>query len=297
MRKPLFLFALIAFAGCVKLDDNLYNKDNTIQSYQRDEYTGETDFILDSSYTIPASLIHEFTLQSQTSAESKATTIYATYIGDLSTISADTVIMYCHGNKWHMDFYWQRAKLLANVGGKSRFGVLMIDYRGYGLSEGDPTEEGMYADVDAALAWLRQNGLTGNRLIMYGFSLGTAPATELTANPRSLVPAKLMLEAPFASAEVMVQDASGLSMPGSFFTSLKIDNAEEIKKVNQPFFWIHGVNDDFLSIKTHGEVVYKNYHGQRSEAHRIEGGNHGTIQITMGIDNYKKTVLDFILSH
>ena len=39
-----------------------------------------------------------------------------------------------------MDFYWQRAKLLANVGGKNRFGVMYLDYRGYGLSEGVPID-------------------------------------------------------------------------------------------------------------------------------------------------------------
>lgn len=292
--KKLLLFSLVLCAGCLKLDDNLYNNDNTIESYLLDDYTGETDFILDGSYTIPDSLIHHFTLGSQAPSESSPTTIHAIYIGDIGQVSQDTVIMYCHGNKWHMDFYWQRAKLLANVGGKNRFGVMMIDYRGFGLSEGKPTEEGMYADVDAALEWLKQQGLTGSRLIMYGFSLGSAPSTELTANPRSLVPAKLMLEAPFASAEVMVQDASGLSMPGSFFTDLEIDNAEEIKKVEQPFFWIHGTKDDFLSIETHGELVYKNYQGTYSVAHRIEGGGHGTIQTTMGIEDYKEVVLDFI---
>lgn len=292
MRK-LLLFSFV-LTGCLNLDDNLYNNDNTIENYQLDSYTGETDFILDNSYTIPDSLIHRFTLGSQAPSESTPTTIQAIYIGDISQISQDTVIMYCHGNKWHMDFYWQRAKLLANVGGKNRFGVMMIDYRGFGLSEGKPTEEGMYADVDAALEWLKQQGLTGDRLIMYGFSLGSAPATELTANPRSLVPAKLMLEAPFASAAVMVQDGSGLAMPASFFTDLEIDNAEEIKKVEQPFFWIHGTDDDFLSIKTHGEVVYKNYQGTYSVAHRVEGGGHGSVQTAMGFDDYKEAVLDFI---
>jgi pimeloyl-ACP methyl ester carboxylesterase len=295
MRKLAFL-PLILLAGCLNLDENLYNNDNTIEAYLRDDYTGETDFILDNSYKIADSLIHEFTLGSQTPSESSPTTIYATYIGDLSQIAQDTVIMYCHGNKWHMDFYWQRAKLLANVGGKNRFGVLMIDYRGFGRSEGKPTEEGMYADVDAALGWLKQNGLTGDRLVIYGFSLGSAPSTELTANPRSLTPSKLMLEAPFASAEVMVQDGSGLSMPASFFTDLQIDNAEEIKKVQQPFFWIHGTKDDFLSIDTHGEVVFKNYQGTVSAAHRIEGGGHGSVQTTMGFAEYEKAVLEFILN-
>jgi hypothetical protein len=60
-------------------------------------------------------------------------------------------------------------------------------------------------------------------------------------------PSKLILEAPFASAETMIQDASGLALPSEFFTTLKINNAEEIKSVTQPFCWIHGEDDDFFS--------------------------------------------------
>ncbi len=285
---------LLSASGCLRLDDNLYNLTDPLLSYKRDAYTGEQDFILDDSYKIQDSLIHEITLSSKSAIETNATTIYATYIGSYSKISTDTVIVYCHGNKWHMDFYWQRAKLLANVGGKNRYGVMMMDYRGYGKSQGKPSEDGLYADVDAALQWLKSHGLSSDRLVMYGFSMGSAPATELTANPRSLVPAKLILEAPFASAAVMVQDGAVLDMPASFFTNLKIDNAEEIKKVKQPFLWVHGTADNFLNIKTHGEVIYKNYKGSYSEAHRIEGAGHGGIPTTMGFVSYRNMLLNFI---
>jgi hypothetical protein len=38
-----------------------------------------------------------------------------------------------------------------------------------------------------------------------------------------------------------------------------------------PFFWMHGVDDQFLNIETNGEIVYRNYRGSYSEAHRING--------------------------
>jgi pimeloyl-ACP methyl ester carboxylesterase len=173
----------------------------------------------------------------------------------------------------------------------------MIDYRGYGKSEGKPTENGMYADVDAGLKWLKSKGLTNDRLVMYGFSLGSAPATKLTAEPRSLTPSKLMLEAPFANAETMIQDASGLAMPATFFTDLKINNGEEIKSVQQPFFWIHGEADDFLSITTHGQVVFDNYSGAYQESHRIPNAGHSTIPTTLGFSNYLNAVKTFITQH
>ena len=292
--KVIMFFVLLLFSSCLRLDDNFYNLEDKITEYKLDNYTGEQDFILDNSYHIADSLIHHFTLSSKGPQDNNATTIHAIYIGSIANIQTDTVIMYCHGNKWHMDFYWQRAKLLAHTSGKNKYGVLMIDYRGYGLSEGKPTEDGLYADVDAALQWLKLKGLTNNRLMIYGFSMGSAPACELTNKPRSMTPSKLILEAPFASADVMANDASGLNMPGSFFSNLKIDNAEEIKTISQPFCWIHGNNDNFLNINTHGEVVFKNYHGIYQEAHRISGADHGEIPAKMGFTNYVNTLSNFI---
>ncbi|MES2140589.1 MAG: alpha/beta hydrolase [Bacteroidota bacterium] len=299
MKKIIFItITLLGFTSCLRLDDNLFNPaSEKITEYKLDNYTGDLDFRLDVSYQIPDSLIHIFSLSSRAADESNATKIYAIYIGNMDSISRDTVMMYCHGNRDHMDFYWERAKLLANTKKKNRFGVMMIDYRGYGLSDGKPTENGLYADVDAALKWLKNKGLTNDRLMMYGFSLGSAPATKLSAGNYSMKPSKLLLEAPFASAEVMVQDASGLAMPGTFFTDLEINNAEEIKKVQQPFFWIHGEMDDFINIDTHGAIVYSHYNGVYKEAHRIPNAGHGTIPNTLGFDNYLGAVGDFITQH
>jgi pimeloyl-ACP methyl ester carboxylesterase len=294
MKKHLTLiFLAISLTGCLRLDDTIYDMTPT-ESYELDNYQGEVDFYLDARYSIPGNLVHIFPLKSQSENESSPTTIYAIYIGNISRISTDTVVMYCHGNKDHMDFYWPRVKLLANTGWKNRFGVMMIDYRGYGMSEGIPSEEGLFADVNAALLWLKNHGLENKRLVMYGFSMGSAPATKLTAEPRSMIPAKIILEAPFANAEMMVQDASALALPGLMVTDLKLNNGELIKKIQQPFFWIHGIDDDFLNIDTHGEVVYLNHHGISKEAHRIPGAGHSNIQTTLGFEMYLNLVKEFI---
>jgi pimeloyl-ACP methyl ester carboxylesterase len=289
------LFFTLVLSSCLRLDSNLFNLSDKITEYKWDNYTGEQDFKLDASYDIQDSMHHVFTLDSKGSNDSKSYKIYATYLGDESRIGSDTVILYCHGNKWHMDFYWQRAKLLAHTGYKHRYGVMMLDYRGFGLSEGPPSEEGLYNDVDAAMQWLKSKGLSNERLIIYGFSMGSAPSCELSANNRSMRPHKVILEAPFGSAAIMAADGSGLDLPGSYVTNLKIDNAEEIKKVSQDLCWIHGTQDNFLNIKTHGEVVFKNHGGNYKEAHRIEGASHGTVPVTYGFENYLETLKQFIL--
>ncbi len=293
--KQLFFLTVITLVAtsCLKMDDFLYNaNEHPISSYQLQHYTGQVDFHLPDSMAITDSMIHLFTIYSNLKGDVKK--LYALYLGDISRISTDTVILYCHGNKDHLDFYYPRIQLLANAGGKHHYGVMSFDYRGYGLSEGKPSEEGLYADTEAAIKWLMDHGLTADRLIIYGFSMGTAPATMLSAKPRWLKPAKLILEAPFASAEVFFQDATGLAMPGSYVMDLSINNGELIKSVNQPFLWMHGIEDDFISIKTHGEVVFANYKGIKRYGVRVPGANHSGIPSSLSFETYCQLVHQFI---
>jgi fermentation-respiration switch protein FrsA (DUF1100 family) len=290
MKKGIFAIILtFGLASCLDLDPLLFNPNTDITEYKLDDFTGEQEIKVDA-YQVADSLTTIFTLEVGENKEK----IYAVYIGNIDSIQTDTVFLYLHGNAGHIDYYWPRAKLLANVHGQNNHGVLIIDYRGYGLSEGTPSEENLYEDSRAAVSWLVDKGLTSERFLMYGFSLGSAPALELTANGAAILPNKLLLESPFASAEVMVQDGSGLALPGSFFTNLKIDNAEEIKKINQPLYWVHGIDDDFLALETHGEVVYGNYKSRAKVAYRIPGANHSDVPKVMGYEAYIKSIEDFI---
>lgn len=293
MKKVLLAACIsLLISSCLRMDEFLFGNEK-LDKYSFDAYTGSKELPdLPASYNIPDSMYSLFTLESNSSEGSAK--IYAVYIGKPERIATDTIILYCHGNADHMDRYWNRAKILANIGTKYRYGVMMFDYRGYGMSEGDPTEANMYADADAALKWLKSKGLTNDRFIIYGYSLGTCPSTEVTANNFTLKPFKLMLEAPFASSAAMIQGASKLALPPSYFTNNVIDNAEEIKKVQQPFMWMHGTKDDFLSIDGHGEIVYANHKGTYKEAHRIEGAVHNDLPTIWGYSAYLNALEKFI---
>jgi pimeloyl-ACP methyl ester carboxylesterase len=293
MKYITLLLLMLGLISCRKrLDSFLFNP-SKIDSYQLDNYNGGKTLDLSGQYSVPQSIIHfvEFPITDN----GKTIQIKGIYVGDTATISQDTVILYCHGNKDHMDFYWPRQKLYANSGGLGRYGVLMFDYPGFGLTEGTTTETNMYESTRAALQWLKDEGLTGERLVMIGFSLGSAPVCEVAGNASDypLQPSKIVLEAPFASAEIMIQDAALLSMPGSFLVDLKIDNATEIKKVNVPLLWIHGTSDSFLSMSSHGQLVYDNKSGSK-EAVKVEGGEHETTPFVMGYQIYIDKITQFI---
>ena len=299
LYASVLIFTFIVISGCDKrLDDFLFNNDDSISSYKLDNYDGEVSLDLSTDYIVPDNMINQFTYEIQSEGENL--NISAIYTGNLSSIATDTVILYCHGNKDHMDFYWPRQKLYSHLGNLGRFGVLMFDYPGYGLSEGKPTEQNMYDAVDGAMKWLKDNGLTNDRLVMFGFSLGSAPVCKVAGEKSfTMNPSKIILEAPFASSEVMVQDAALLDMPASYFVNVEISNAEQIKQVEVPFLWMHGINDDFLSISTHGQVVYDNYNvnGSFKRAVKVPGAGHETVPVFLGFENYQSEILDFIVSN
>ena len=250
---------------------------------------------LNGQFAVPDSMIHR--VHFPVEIDGGIVQVQGIYVGDTKQISQDTVILYCHGNKDHMDFYWCREKLYAHMGGLGRYGVLMFDYPGFGLSEGTATENNMYAATSSAISWLKTRGLTNERFMMFGFSLGSAAVCEVAGHSSdyALQPSKIILEAPFASAEIMIQDAALLSMPGSFLVDLKIDNATEIKKVNVPLLWIHGKADSFLSMKSHGQLVYDNTPGAK-ESVLVPGGEHETTPFVMGYQAYIDRLTAFIQS-
>lgn len=288
-----FCVLLLGIFGCRKrLDSFLFNP-STINSYALDNYQGEVSIPVGAEYDVPDSLIHH--LKWTITDGGNPIEVHAVYVGDTNQILQDTVLLYCHGNKDHMDFYWPRQKLYANLGHVGRYGVLMFDYPGFGMSGGKPTEENMYSSTEAALSWLKSKGLVNNRLVMMGFSLGSAAVCEVAGNPNrfSLSPNKILLEAPFASAEILIQDGGLLSMPGSFLVDLKIDNATEIKKVNVPLLWIHGLNDAFLSVSSHGQLVYDNKQSLKEKC-LVPGGEHENTPYVMGYEAYLTKIKNFI---
>jgi len=293
MKQLSILFLIIILTSCLRLDSNLFNPEEKITAYQLDDYKGERECPdLPAQFHIPDSLIYLFQLESDNNGDKAR--IWCIYLGDKGRISEDTVILYCHGNKNHMDNYWNRARLLANVNGKNRYGVLMMDYRGFGLSDGTPTENNMYADVETCIKWLKNNGIRDGNLMVYGYSLGSAPAIKLSVKNSGVPISKLILEAPYGNAQTMVEDAAKLSLPSSYYTNVKVNNAEEIKKVTVPFCWFHGANDEFLSMPVHGKKVYDNYQGPYKEAHIVEGAIHNNLPSVMGYEEYLLNVGRFI---
>ena len=174
MKLIYLLLLFVNISACKKIElDQLAFPRTKVDSYILGDNDGEIE--IPSKYDIDESLVHLIPLTSIDEATGKEYTIYSVYIGDLNTITSDTVILYMHGQSENMDYYWGRAKLLANLQSKNNYGVLMMDFRGYGMSEGEPTEKGLSEDVEACIMWLKEKGVQQENTIYYAYSIGVVP--------------------------------------------------------------------------------------------------------------------------
>jgi pimeloyl-ACP methyl ester carboxylesterase len=293
MRKLFYVSIILLFTSCLNLDANMFDADNSISAYLWDEFQQEGEAVIGDEFTVDPDEQYLFTLKSEYDGTSED--IYALYLGNIGDLNKDTVIVYCHGNFGHMDIYWERAKLLYYTGGKSHYGVLMMDYRGFGLSGGNVEEASLIPDVQACIDWLKLHGLTDDRMIIYGFSLGSVPAIGMCVNGKN-DPAKLILEAPIGNVDAMVQGSSSISMPASYVVGLEFDNIASIRSVQQDLLLIHGLADSFLPYNTHGQPVYDNHPGENKEKVLVTGGEHGNTPHMMGVYDYMDRLEAFIKS-
>lgn len=292
MKNSLYILIGLIVISCQKNNlDPIAFPSEKVTEYKLEGYEGEID--IPEQYAIADSLIHLFSIPSTDSKTGDVFSIYAIYIGDMSTIIEDTVILYAHGQGKNMDNYWTRAKLLANIGHKNKYGVLMMDYRGFGMSEGESSEHGLVDDLQASIDWLKSKGVNGDKTIYYGYSLGCIPLINHAAYNESFKAHKLIIESPLASVQYLTNSSTLINVNSKFITNHEFDNAETMKNVDIPLMWLHGIEDTYISIDN-GEVIYENHNGPYKEAHRIAGSDHSEIPTVMGYEDYLEKVEAFI---
>lgn len=161
-------------------------------------------------------------------------TIHAFY---LPSASSDRAVLFLHGNAGNASHRLPNAVELMRLGSA----VLVLDYRGYGLSEGRPNERGSYRDARAGLAHLIDRGFASRAIVVFGRSLGGAVAVDL-AQDRDL--AGVILESTFTSVADVARGIGGPIM--SFLAGSRFDSARKISRVRAPLLFFHGDRDEVV---------------------------------------------------
>ncbi len=151
------------------------------------------------------------------------------------------VLVVFHGNAGHIGHRVPKFRALLDAG----FGLFLAEYRGYGGNPGKPDEAGLTADARAVLTYLAGEGIAGDRLILFGESLGSGPAVKMAVE---FPVAGLVLESPFTSIADVAQ-AHYWYLPARWLVLDTWDNAGRIARLRAPLLIIHGEGDGIVPVR------------------------------------------------
>ena len=202
---------------------------------------------------------------------------------------SDTTLLWLHGNAGNIS---NRVDNIAVLHRRTGLGVLIVDYRGYGLSEGRPSESGLYSDAEAAFEYLVTDLRLDPRedIVLFGRSLGAGVAAELAA--RHAVRC-VILESGFTSVRAMAK-AVYPSWMVSLTTPLldaRFDTLSKMDRITSPLMIVHGDRDEIVPLGM-AEEIYSAAPGPK-RLHVVRGATHNDTFIVGGTD-YLEALRDFI---
>jgi len=192
-------------------------------------------------------------------------------------------LLWCHGNAGNVS---HRLDNIKEIHHRLGIGVFIFDYRGYGGSDGRPTEAGLYLDARAAReALIRKLGIPGDRIVYFGRSLGAAVALDLAlAHP----PPALILETPFLSVRAM----ANRTLPGSgYLFKSSFDSLAKVGHLGSPLLILHGDADEVVPHE-HGRRLFEAAPGPKA-FYTIRGARHNDTYLVGG-DDYWRAWKEFL---
>ncbi|KAJ1431670.1 Alpha/Beta hydrolase protein [Ochromonadaceae sp. CCMP2298] len=193
-------------------------------------------------------------------------------------------LIYFHGNAGNMGFRLKNAALMF---AKSEINVLMMDYRGYGSSEGTPTELGLMQDAEAVLLYALQHPrLKNSRMVAFGRSLGGAVAISLAQAFPDLV-SGVVVENTFLSVSDMVDVVLPILSPiKSLVLFMKWHSYLKIQELSMPTLFISG-DQDQLVPPSHMRRLFELARGEK-EFYSVAGGTHNDTFEIAGVEYYRR---------
>jgi len=196
---------------------------------------------------------------------------------------AKLATLFLHGNAGNITHRVQAILAIREAGSA----VLVLDYRGFGKSEGSPSESGVTLDAEAAFVWLQKRGFPPERIVLHGESLGTAVAVDLATRTKC---AGLVLEAPFTSASAV----AGTVVPLLGRTLISgFDSLSRIGRVKVPLLIIHGTRDEIIPFEM-GKQLFAAAN-EPKQFWAVEGAGHNDIAETAGAA-YAARLAEFLAS-
>ncbi len=197
--------------------------------------------------------------------------------------ATSAVLLWCHGNAGNMIDRLENLRALHRLG----LSVFLFDYRGYGRSQGRPTEHGLYQDALGAYEYLiGRRRIRTERVIVFGRSLGGAVAGELASQKPAM---GLVLESCFPSIEAVARHHY-MGLPVHWLLGAKFRLEERVPHLSLPKLFIHGDRDDIIPM----ELGQRTFAAAKppKEFYVVRGADHNNLPFVGGRAYFEK-LLEF----
>ena len=165
------------------------------------------------------------------------------------------VVLFFHGNAGNISHRLESIRQFRSLG----LSVLIIDYRGYGQSDGRANERGIYLDGDAAWQYLvNSRGFAPSNIVVFGRSLGGSVAALIASRYR---PAGLIVESSFSSIRDIASEIYPW-LPVRWMARYDHPTRDFVAEVECPVLIVHSRNDEIVPFH-HGEAIFENVSSQR----------------------------------
>jgi uncharacterized protein len=175
-------------------------------------------------------------------------------------------LLICHGNAGNLSEFDRPL----HYAGLRQLGLTLLafDYRGYGESDGAPSEQGLYRDADAAYRFLRDiRGVSADRIVVFGHSLGSAVAIDLAS--RQPV-AGLIVEGALTSAVDRGQELYPY-IPVRWIARSRFSSIDKVSGISVPKLFLHAASDDIIP-QAHGRRLF-DAAGEPKTFVEVQGGH------------------------
>jgi pimeloyl-ACP methyl ester carboxylesterase len=165
---------------------------------------------------------------------------------EIAAPTGGRTVVYFHNNRETVEACAPLARELRAHG----LGVVLVEYRGYGTSSGEPSEDALYGDAEVALASLAARGVGPSRVILWGTSLGTGVAAEMARRSRG---AALVLVTPYTSIPDLVSHTAPV-VPARALLADHFDTRAKAAFIRVPTLVVHGDADEIIPFAMGQEV-------------------------------------------
>jgi fermentation-respiration switch protein FrsA (DUF1100 family) len=195
-------------------------------------------------------------------------------------------VLFFHGNGGNISGWLPAIVPFRDLG----FDTFLIDYRGYGESEGEPSEQGTYLDAEAAWRYLTgERGIAPERIVLAGRSLGGAVATWLAERH---TPRALILESTFTSVPDLASELYPW-LPVRLLVRFRYDTASRLRRVQAPVLIVHSRTDEIIPYH-HGQRLFEAAREPKAFL-EVQGGHNDGFQPAFHL--YEQGIRSFLETH